>query len=935
MDFYGSNKISLFNTKNTRINKRLNTMRKNNIFNKKTISISRMIIISFVAILLSISSIISYLAFRNCISSTNEMIKIIKEDITHDITDHIDRLVNIPLNINKANHQFIERRIIDVKDDAIRDFFFAGVIKNHIESSVYSFSYGTEDGEYYGARKNDYNNIEIMKNNKETYGNTQYYSLTGKMNAGEFALETGKFDPRTRAWYKTAKEADKPVFSEVYKHFLMDDLAISAAYPIHNEDGTLRGVLATHITLSNMDSFLKESVEDKNAIGFIVEKDTGDIVASSLGLKNFRTLSDGSIERFNIEGVNNKSIAKAYAQYTKELKDKFRIKDKGDWLHINITEYENHGANWLIITGISEAPFTARTLHNFKLTILLITMALVISIVIYMKLTNLFLKPIHNLIKTAEIISKGDLSYRAQIIRDDEIGKLSKAFNEMANRLYILVNTLEERVKSRTRELVEINGILQDNKDNLQLILNSTYEGIYGIDKNGICTFLNESCLRILGYTNEDELIGKNMHKLIHHSNKDGILIPEDECILYQAFLHGKGIQMENEVFWREDGTFFDVSCSSYPQFKNGEIIGAVVSFMDVTERKKTEDKIKYLSYHDSLTGLYNRTFFEEELKRLDTTRNLPISIVVGDVNGLKLTNDIFGHATGDILLKRIAEVLTKVCRKDDIIARVGGDEFIILLPKTGSIDSGNIVYRIKKEFSKEQIMAIRGSISMGISTKMSEELSMDDLLESAEEKMYLEKTINRKNICNDQISTIMHTLQEYSPREEHHYKTVSKISESIGRAMNLIDVDLKRLKDAAYLHDIGKIVLKEESIKEYCDLNEQDRKKMNQHPVIGYRILNSFDSTIDLADIVLTHHEKWDGTGYPKGLKGEEIPTLSRIISVAEAYDSITNIMSKNRRTNEEAIEIIRRKSGIDYDPDIVDIFIRLIEERPQSIFN
>lgn len=217
----------------------------------------------------------------------------------------------------------------------------------------------------------------------------------------------------------------------------------------------------------------------------------------------------------------------------------------------------------------------------------------------------------------------------------------------------------------------------------------------------------------------------------------------------------------------------------------------------------------------------------------------------------------------------------------------------------------------------------------------MSEELSMDDLLESAEEKMYLEKTINRKNICNNQISTIMHTLQEYSPREEHHYKTVSKISESIGRAMNLIDVDIKRLKDAAYLHDIGKIVLKEESIKEYCDLNEQDKKKMNQHPVIGYRILNSFDSTIDLADIVLTHHEKWDGTGYPKGLKGEEIPTLSRIISVAEAYDSMTNIMSKNRRTHEEAIEIIRRKSGIDYDPDIVDIFIRLIEEGPQSIFN
>ena len=109
----------------------------------------------------------------------------------------------------------------------------------------------------------------------------------------------------------------------------------------------------------------------------------------------------------------------------------------------------------------------------------------------------------------------------------------------------------------------------------------------------------------------------------------------------------------KDEVFWRADGTSFAAEYYSYPQLKDGKVIGAVVTFMDITERKKAEEKIRYISFHDSLTGLYNRTFFEEELKRLDTERNLPISIIMGDMNGLKLTNDIFGHTAGDMLLKK------------------------------------------------------------------------------------------------------------------------------------------------------------------------------------------------------------------------------------------------------------------------------------------
>ncbi|NLY39456.1 MAG: diguanylate cyclase, partial [Firmicutes bacterium] len=232
--------------------------------------------------------------------------------------------------------------------------------------------------------------------------------------------------------------------------------------------------------------------------------------------------------------------------------------------------------------------------------------------------------------------------------------------------------------RERAIELREANLTLQENQEKLQLILDSTAEGIYGIDREGRCTFCNASCLRMLGYSSQEELIGKNMHWQIHHSRPDGSPISLDECRIFRAFRIGKGIHADDEVLWRADGSCFAAEYYSYPQFKDGKVIGAVVTFMDITERKKVEEEIRYISYHDSLTGLYNRAFFIEELKRLDTERNLPLAIIMGDMNGLKLTNDIFGHAAGDMLLQKGAAILKKVCRADDIIARIGGDEFVI-----------------------------------------------------------------------------------------------------------------------------------------------------------------------------------------------------------------------------------------------------------------
>jgi signal transduction histidine kinase/CheY-like chemotaxis protein/HPt (histidine-containing phosphotransfer) domain-containing protein len=300
-----------------------------------------------------------------------------------------------------------------------------------------------------------------MENNEGTNGNSRYYSITKDLTAGKLMSETERFDCRTRDWYISAKEKQKPVFSPIYKHFVMDDLTISAAYPIYNKKGVLQGVLGTHIILSNINKYLEETVKEKNAIAYIVEKDSGELVANSLEKPNFEILSDNTMRRITVEDISDKPIIEAYLNFKKDFINNSVIKTQNDKLHINVTEYRKEGLDWLIITSIPESQFTAEIIKNIHISILLSIIALIMSIIIYMKSIGIVLKPIYNLINTTEKFSEGDFLQKAKIFRNDEIGKLSKSFNKMAEELYILINTLEEKVKTRTIELEKINNELK------------------------------------------------------------------------------------------------------------------------------------------------------------------------------------------------------------------------------------------------------------------------------------------------------------------------------------------------------------------------------------------------------------------------------------------------------------------------------------------
>lgn len=356
------------------------------------------------------------------------------------------------------------------------------------------------------------------------------------------------------------------------------------------------------------------------------------------------------------------------------------------------------------------------------------------------------------------------------------------------------------------------------------------------------------------------------------------------------------------------------------------KIVGAVLVFRNISDKKSQREKIEFLSYHDALTGLYNRCYFEEEMNRIYKSKNLPISLIIGDLNGLKLTNDVFGHETGDKLLTTIASVMKRVCREDDIVARWGGDEFTLLMPRTDEQEAESIVRSICEEFSKETIASIQCSISMGFDCVTSLSDDIYQTLKNAEEKMYRVKSLARNRFRNKSFESIVMAFHHSNTWAQGHSRRVSEICGMIGNTLKLTENEVTKVKQAGFLHDIGKIALAQSSydnLIENCQCSRADR-----HPIVGYRLLNFFDSTMEIADIVLLHHEDWIGSGYPKGLKFEDIPLGSRIIRLADFYDHLVHAEEKESTMDpDSAVHILQVRSGYQFDPSLVAVFLDNIQ--------
>lgn len=472
--------------------------------------------------------------------------------------------------------------------------------------------------------------------------------------------------------------------------------------------------------------------------------------------------------------------------------------------------------------------------------------------------------------------------------------------------------------------------IIFEEKERLKTTLLSIGDGVISTDNHGNVLFLNKVAEQLTGWAQE-EAFGRSLEEVFHTISE----FTREKCEnpVFNVLETGNIIELANDtILISKDGTQRHIEDSAAPIMdKNSNINGVVLVFRDVTEEKERQAKIQYLSFHDQLTGLNNRRFFEDELRRIDTTSNLPITLVMIDVNGLKLTNDAFGHLLGDKLLQRVAEILRKECRNEDIIARIGGDEFVILLPKTSSEEAERFLNRINAVITQEKINSMSVSVSYGWETKRETEEDLSSIFKKAEDYMYRRKLSESTSMRYKTIEVIIKTLYEKNEREEKHSIRVSELCTQIALALDLNTININELRTVGLMHDIGKIAIDDKILDKSGTLSDSEWLEIKRHPEIGYRILSSLNEYAPLAEYVLAHHERWDGKGYPKGLKGEDIPWQSRIIAVADAYDAMTSHRPYRQALSRgAAIEIIKTNAGTYFDPKITKVFVeKVLEEK------
>lgn len=455
-------------------------------------------------------------------------------------------------------------------------------------------------------------------------------------------------------------------------------------------------------------------------------------------------------------------------------------------------------------------------------------------------------------------------------------------------------------------------GTLSKRKDHLISVINCFPDATFAIDDHGQIIAWNKAMENLTGINAESILKkGDLAYSLPFYGTKKKMLI---DLILDRK---GHIEYLSEETYCPSlgpQGTFIFFQASLLFDTFN-KPIGAISSAHDITESKKTQAEVEYLSIHDKLTGLYNRAFFEEMLLKYDIRKeNFPLSIIIVDINGLRLANDALGYCIGDQILINVAQIIKKTAREEDVIARWGGDEFIMLLPNNDKDEVSSIGIKIKEECRKLKNMNLpfQIDISIGISTKFNDSENLMTVIKEAEDNMYRNKLLVNTSIHSSLIISMGKALQAKSHETEEHTQRIVKILTQFAIEIGLSASELDCLRLLGALHDIGKIGIPDSILNKPLALTNKEWEIMKRHSEIGYRIASNSPELTQIAYSVLTHHERWDGGGYPLGLKGDEIPLYARMLSLADAYDVMTNGRKyKSSISSGEALKEIEKKLG------------------------
>ncbi len=739
----------------------------------------------------------------------------------------------------------------------------------------------------------DYYMKALLKANP-SFASLYYGSSENKMiNASGWKPPAG-FDLTQRPWYQEAALQKQLIYTGVFLNASKDKWIVTIAMPVFGEDGTLAGVVGGDLDVNTVIRQIQGEAGRIGGYAFVLDS-KGKLIRQGEseadlgnGLKALNVDFERIVGKKGLEKLNGPSFNGFFA-YTP-------IRDTG-WTLGNLVSLKAAYPHY----------------KHMLMTSLILVAALAVVFMVFIRLQKKhFLSPLFQLESGINAINpEKDRTYRINLAPDAGLDTLAATINAML-----------DKVERQLDQLQRMDSQLKISEERWKFALEGSGAGVWDINFSTQEINYSDSYKQMLGYSANDHIDEfSKLFTLIHPDDAERVRAEVEKhfrkeiaCYTTEHRVRCKDgsykwiLDRGKVMVWRDDG----------------EPLRMVGTHSDIDERKKAEEEILYLSYHDKLTGLFNRAYFEAELKRLDDEGLLPISIIMGDLNGLKMANDVFGHATGDRLLKTMADIFVKAAEDKGSVSRIGGDEFAIILP-SATVDFANaIVTKIKNACKNVAADIIQPSVALGVGVKEHPDQDVDMLYKQAENMMYNNKLVESQSTRSSIISSLRKTLEEKTHETEAHGQRLRSHAMAIGKIIGLHDNQLNELELLALLHDIGKIAIPDSILEKKGKLTEDEWVIMRKHCEIGYRIAVSTPELAMVANGILHHHERWDGGGYPQALKEKEIPLSSRIIAVADAFDAMTSDRPYHRAIpQEEAVKELERCAGTQFDPKIIEIFI------------
>lgn len=374
-------------------------------------------------------------------------------------------------------------------------------------------------------------------------------------------------------------------------------------------------------------------------------------------------------------------------------------------------------------------------------------------------------------------------------------------------------------------------------------------------------------------------------------------------------------------------------------------------------------EELKEMVNRDGLTGVFNHRYFHDALNekiKEAADRNEPISLLYIDIDNFKYYNDLNGHQKGDEVLKNIGQLLSQNIGPVDMVARYGGEEFVVILPGADKQEGLRIAEGIRQAVESTYIIGQENqptgnlTVSVGLATYPDNAKDDTELIKSADDALYRAKFFDKNRVEvyasvldeikkeineseNELVTSIKTLISVINAKDRYtygHSERVVMFSRILADKLELTEREKKDLVYGAYMHDIGKINIPVDILNKKMPLTKEEWERLKQHPDQGVEIIRTVESLQSIIPLIRHHHEKYDGTGYPAGLKGEEIPYLARMLTVIDSFDAMTSNRPYNKhKTYEEGFAELRKFSGIQFDPDLVEVFIKAISENKEQI--